>query len=95
MLDWLRMKWAHIQDALAIWDDNLMCPGFCWLKVKASICIALDRESFFNFDGGADFVPVWGSRPMTYWGGDGPGQSWQEVSVSLTGWQFCRYTNGF
>lgn len=95
MLDWLRTKRAHFQDAMAIWDDSQMCPGFSWLKVKASICIALNRESFYNFDTDGDFIPVWASQPMNYWGFDGPGQSWQEVAVSLTGWQFCRYENGF
>lgn len=93
MRDWLRMKWAHIQDALAIWDDNLMCPGFCWLKVKASICIAMNRESFYYFD----MAPVWASSPSTYWSYDGPGQRWQEVAVAVgfTDWQFSRYENGF
>ena len=94
MRDWLLSKWAHLQDAAAIWDGSPMCPGFSWLKVKASICIALNRESFFMFDTDGDFIPVWASSPMAYWGFDGPSQSWQEVSVSMNGWRFCRYTTG-
>lgn len=98
MLDWLRMKWAHLQDAAAIWDGSyLPCPGkqkFSWLKVKATICIALDREDRRGIFAD-EMVPVWASNPTTYWSYDGPGQQWAEVAVSLTGWRFSRYTNGF
>lgn len=95
MLDWLRMKWAHIQDAIAIWDGSPSPCGdkFPWLKVKASICIALDREEFFWDE--PDMVPVWASAAWNYQGWDGPGQSWSEVAVSLNRWKFSRYTNGF
>lgn len=95
MMDWLSMKWAHIQDALAIWDGSPMCPSFDWLKVKASICIALNRESFFGDC--SEHCPVWASSPMNYWSYDGPGQRWQEVAVhpSWRVWKFSRYENGF
>jgi hypothetical protein len=96
MRDWLSMKWAHIQDALAIWDGSyLPCAGnrvFYWLKVKASICIALGWEDFFPES--EDEVLVWASAPVTYHGFDGPGQSWSEVSVSLNRWAYRRYSNG-
>lgn len=93
MLDWLRMKWAHVQDALAIWDGSPspIAGKFPWLKVKASICIALDLEDRDDME----MVPVWASEASNYHSYDGPGQQWSEVAVSPTRWKFSRYSNGF
>lgn len=97
MRDWLRMKWAHIQDAVAIWDGSPRPCESIWLRVKASICIALNREEKRNIFSDVPMVPVWASSPVTYWGYSGPGQNWREIAVSLGiwNWKFCQYENGF
>lgn len=89
------MLWARIKDALAIWDrDAHPVPRFCWLRAKASLCIALGWEAHTD---AWHHCPVWASRPWNTYGADGPGQSWREISVATDWreWQYSEYTNGF
>lgn len=98
MLDGVRTAVARLRDALEIWDGSPRpWKGFSWLKVKASICIALGLE---RRDWSAvyhEFVPVWWSAASSYYSYDGPGQHWWEVAVDPHPfrWAYTRYENGF
>lgn len=90
------MLWAQIQDAMAIWDGSPRPCDSIWLRIKASICIALGREvRVMNWRD--TYIPIWASKPTTVYSYDGPGQDWAEVAVSPEWWRwkFARYTNGF
>lgn len=94
---------ARLQDAMDIWhQDDGRYPqnspvggwlGF-WLRVKASICIALNLESREKYD--CELVPVWVGPLHVYETWNGPSASWAEVGVDLRwwSWKFSRYQNG-
>lgn len=88
---------ARCQDALAIWDRAPQPgPRWCWLRVKASICIALGWENFDPVGAYGSHVPIWASSQSVRQGWDGPQCAWQEVAVAheWSRWTFTRYENG-
>ena len=92
------MIWARIQDALAIWDRSPQpAPLWHWLRLKASLCIALGWENHDPIGSYGSHCPVWASRPWTTHSADGPGQSWREIAVAFSWreWTFTEYSNGF
>lgn len=97
------MLWARCQDAAEIWHaaDDKYAPNFrgtFWLRVKASICIALGRVGGL-WSSGRTFedIPVWSSLGSCHESYDGPEYHWREVSVypGLRHWRAYSYTNGF
>ncbi len=89
------MLWVRIQDAMVLWDNRPQpVPRWTWLRVKASISVALGLECH-QMD--YDSIAVWASEQHTRWSFDGPECNWQEVSVKpgLLDWRHWRYQNGF
>lgn len=98
------MLFARIQDALDIWNQGegqfpQSSPaqgrwGF-WLRVKASICIALGREAPYS-DYNLELVPVWVGPLCVRQTSGGPTADWAEVAVDHRNsiWRYSRYTNG-
>lgn len=92
------MMRARLQDAAEIWrgHHSHFGPLFSWLRIKATICMALGWESFSS-DTYDSHVPVWASSQSVSWGWDGPQCSWREVAVATSWkkWTFTSYVNGY
>jgi hypothetical protein len=94
----MRMIVARIQDALNIWDSAPQPgPKWCWLRVKASICIAFGWEHVDAVGGYDQHVPIWASSQGVRWTCDGPECHWHEIAVahSWRKWTFTSYVNGY
>lgn len=93
----LEMFRARVHDALELWDRAPQpCPFWCWLRVKASISVALGWEEH-RLVWADDVIPVWASPQSSRWTPEGAECNWQEVAVKpgLSDWRHWRYTNGF